>query len=659
MKAALAMDAELKDLASLRKHLNRLAIDPRWTGELMHYVILEALRVQPKPDSILLAEAFAIAKTDPNPVAWFSQCLTLCGLTEQNRQWLSKACESPRATSDDFLCLAVSESGKREQINEVMNRARKALAPQAYLTLCAAFTASLPSAGWKPEIKNADESFAFLRARVQFEMARNHSRDAVAALASFEKESNATANDRHWASRTRALIPSHGTPEDRKLAASLLFSLPTTTGTNEEKRTSAATLVSLHRYLEGDDRNRALSQAANLLVDSKTGRDPYLLFQIYRAMGDQASREKARLVLNELLKQSPNHVDYLVAGLDELVEARVFDAAETFANLLRTHHPNDYRSVSSVARYECERGRPDGALATIEAFVRNADKNPSERVSRVARAADLLDELLRKPKVAASPQARLLVNAAVGMYESLLPGRTEAMAAAAGLLASAKRTDEAFAFVNRHAGNLSALAKANAGLAILRAGESSEMTLKTARIWLDAAIADDPDATNVKLTEGEYFVLAGDPASAERAFQFVLDRDPQHMVALNNLAWILSPRADQSAKALALIEEAAKESGYTPELLDTRARIRIATKQTDLAEKDLLSALMQEKTPLRYFHLAMAKQSASPPQMEEARKAFQIAIDRGLVPSMVHTSDLTSYRSMLSGADIKQTSFSN
>ena len=70
--------------------------------------------------------------------------------------------------------------------------------------------------------------------------------------------------------------------------------------------------------------------------------------------------------------------------------------------------------------------------------------------------------------------------------------------------------------------------------------------------------------------------------------------------------------------------------------------------QTELAEKDLLAALTQEKTPLRYFHLAMAKQSATPPQQDEARKAFRIAVDRGLDAQMIHPADLAIYRSLLS-----------
>jgi tetratricopeptide (TPR) repeat protein len=251
--------------------------------------------------------------------------------------------------------------------------------------------------------------------------------------------------------------------------------------------------------------------------------------------------------------------------------------------------------------------------------------------------------------VKSTPHAAAIVNASVAKYASLLPGRIEALSAAAGLLAASGRTTEAFGFVEKYAGTTTSRAKAAAGVAILRSGDTSDLTVRTARTWLDAALADDPESTAVRLTEGEFFVLTGNAPAAERAYQSVLDRDPQNSVALNNLAWILSPRPDQAERALSLVEEAAKESGLTPELLDTRARIRIASKQPDLAERDLHAALTQEQTPLRYFHLAMAKRTASPPQLEEAKKAFRNALDRGLDSHMVHPADVSFYRTFVSG----------
>ena len=93
-----------------------------------------------------------------------------------------------------------------------------------------------------------------------------------------------------------------------------------------------------------------------------------------------------------------------------------------------------------------------------------------------------------------------------------------------------------------------------------------------------------------------------------------------------------------------MIDRAVAEIGVTGELLDTRARVRIAAKQFELAEKDLTEALTQEKTGLRMFHLALAKQAQTPPKKADAATAFRQAKERGLEAKGVHPADLPQFR---------------
>jgi Tfp pilus assembly protein PilF len=647
IRAALRFYAETGNGDATKSLLNRLTVDPRWNGEPMQRVVLAAMTPQAGTAMIPLLDA--LYRFEPNRLTWLGECSRRAGKTEEAKQFFRLACDRPTANADDFLRALACFENDPPAISQFMAMAEKRFPKPTYLSIVAAFTASASGKLWTPTLAR-DDQFALLRARVQFENSRNNPAAAIAVLATVENDSSLMPDDRLWASRTRAiLLAARGTPEDRRTAATILLKQSPDMGTAEEKRSAAATLVALHRHLDGEDRARVLAKAAELLTGSNAVRDPYLLFQIHRAAGDPASRDKARTLLAELLKTDPNNVEYLVAGLDERVEAAAYEAAEPFAVTLRAHHPTDYRAVASLARYECAAGRPERVVPLVETYARAADKNPTELLSRTSRAADLLDELSRRPNVKSTPHAAAIVNASVAKYASLLPGRIEALSAAAGLLAASGRTTEAFGFVEKYAGTTTSRAKAAAGVAILRSGDTSDLTVRTARTWLDAALADDPESTAVRLTEGEFFVLTGNAPAAERAYQSVLDRDPQNSVALNNLAWILSPRPDQAERALSLVEEAVKESGLTPELLDTRARIRIASKQPDLAERDLHAALTQEQTPLRYFHLAMAKRTASPPQLEEAKKAFRNALDRGLDSHMVHPADVSFYRTFVSG----------
>ena len=222
-----------------------------------------------------------------------------------------------------------------------------------------------------------------------------------------------------------------------------------------------------------------------------------------------------------------------------------------------------------------------------------------------------------------------MVRSAVKRYEDLATARPEAVIAAAGLLAADDRHADAFALIEKHARQMPPRMRAAAGLTALRAGGASERQFAQVRSWLDAALAEDPGSPSLKLNEGEFFALQQKYDLAEKAYQSVLDKDPRNVVALNNLAWVLAPRPDRAEEALKLVDRAVAEVGLTGELLDTRARVRIAAKQFALAEKDLLEALSQEKTALRLFHMAMAKEGRSPAQKDEARDAFRKARERG------------------------------
>ena len=103
----------------------------------------------------------------------------------------------------------------------------------------------------------------------------------------------------------------------------------------------------------------------------------------------------------------------------------------------------------------------------------------------------------------------------------------------------------------------------------------------------------------------------------------------------------------KAVRAAELLELAVKEIGLTGELLDTRARIKIAARQFDAAERDLLQALSQEKTPLRMFHLALAMQSQTPARRAEAAETFKKAKAKGLKEQSVHPADIALYRTLM------------
>jgi Tfp pilus assembly protein PilF len=306
----------------------------------------------------------------------------------------------------------------------------------------------------------------------------------------------------------------------------------------------------------------------------------------------------------------------------------------------------EFRAVAAVARYECSAKRPAAAFDRVKAYIRAADATGTDLTAKLVRAAELLDELSRRPGVARTPLGREMADFAVTKYKSVLAGRAEAVVAVAGLLAADGRVDEAFAEVEKTGRTLTARTKTAAGLAALRAGGGSDAQFALTKQWLDAGRGEEPDSIALRLSEAEFYALRHDYTAAANAYEDVLRLDPRNVVALNNLAWILSPRPEDSDKALDLISRAIRETGVTAELLDTRARVRIAAKQFRPAEDDLREALKHGKTPLRLFHYALAQQGQTPPKKDEAQRAFREATERGLEPKAVHPDDLPMFRAL-------------
>jgi len=623
----------------------RLARDHRWAGEPFRRAIRGAMRNQ---RAEVVAKVLAVTRQyvepEPGGLGWLGDTYLAAGLKVDALACFEKATTLKTTGPDDWLRLAL-RVGSPDDAAKVMATARTKMEKPVFFALAASFA---ESNDWTPSFSAEGDKKLFAQARLSLKLSRFERSQAITLLEGFLKESPKPA-EAAWAKRNLAmLLAVRGGKADRAKAMELLVSDNDPAGeTADEKRSTAAVLTALSRHLDGADRKTVLDRATKVLqqlvADTRSPRDAFLLAQVFRASGNRTASTQ---VLNDLLKADQTNLDYHVMALEELTELGNFDRAKPFAERLLALYPADIRAVTAAARYECKAGRPEKAFALAEGYTRTADANAGDLPSKSARAAELLDELARLPNVRRTPFGTQMTNSAVRRYEDLIPTRPEACVAAAGALASDGRVAEAFALIEKHGKPLPHRLRAAAGLAALRAGNASDRQFTIVREWLDAALTEEPASLALRLNEGEFFALMQDYPASEKTYLTVLERDPRNVVALNNLAWILAPRPESSARALELVDRAVAEVGLTGELLDTRARVRIAAKQFDLAERDLVEALSQEKTPLRMFHLALAKDGQSPPRRDEARDAFRKAKDRGLDAKAVHPADLPAYRAL-------------
>ncbi len=125
----------------------------------------------------------------------------------------------------------------------------------------------------------------------------------------------------------------------------------------------------------------------------------------------------------------------------------------------------------------------------------------------------------------------------------------------------------------------------------------------------------------------------------------MLKVNPQSVVALNNLAWLLSRRRADCEEAALLIERAIDLYGPRPDLLDTRGMIRFQAGKPDLAVIDLSSVTAEAPSAGRFLHLARAQAAFG--QRQAARQSMARARSAGLDLKLLHPIEREACRTFI------------
>jgi len=179
--------------------------------------------------------------------------------------------------------------------------------------------------------------------------------------------------------------------------------------------------------------------------------------------------------------------------------------------------------------------------------------------------------------------------------------------------------------------------------AVSQAGKLTRWQQQTARIEeaLRQSIRIDDDNLVLRLQLADLMDLLGRTDQVEAVCRFILQKDADNLVALNNLAWLLAGKESKEQEALALIQRAIQRHGMRPELLDTRAVVRLSLGQPREAVQDLEKVVREAPTPARYFHLSRAHHLAK--NAPQALAALQRANEMGLDVQALHPADQEAY----------------
>ncbi len=157
---------------------------------------------------------------------------------------------------------------------------------------------------------------------------------------------------------------------------------------------------------------------------------------------------------------------------------------------------------------------------------------------------------------------------------------------------------------------------------LLQAGQSTEAAAVADR-WLK----DHPVDVGMRIHLAQTHLERGEDKQAIAHYRAVLARQPDHLVALNNLAWLLNKAGD--AQALAFAERAHKLRPEEPTLLDTLGWIHVTQGRISQGRELLAKAVAKAPgEPSIRYHYAVALAKGG--EGARARQEVQRALDAGV-----------------------------
>ncbi len=157
------------------------------------------------------------------------------------------------------------------------------------------------------------------------------------------------------------------------------------------------------------------------------------------------------------------------------------------------------------------------------------------------------------------------------------------------------------------------------GSALRRSGDT-DGAKRVLELWLE----EHPGDVGVRLAAGDLYLLQEREQQAISAYREVLERAPESVQALNNLAWLL--RTDEPEEALEFAERAVELQPENPAIIDTLGMVLLEQGRVDEALERFRTALDRapDAPDLRY-HLARGLAAAGRPA--EAREQVRRALD--------------------------------
>lgn len=571
--------------------------------------------------------------------AWLGRLFARMGLSEKSDAVIRRAASANSMSQDGWSALLAERIAGRDpaRLEAALADLRQALPPiEANLLIGRAmesarrfgdarqaYEAALALKPDDPRCLRALAALGLLSGR------QNDARTALEALVKLPDDSS--PNDIRWARRNLALqLAITPSLAQFRQALELIDRNQVADGwLADDVRSRALILATQKNRPLGEGPRTCRQEAIHLLETlqarnaSRTADDLLVLCKLYRAENDETKTNQA---LERMRTEYAGHYGCVAFQAREAMRRLDLPAAEAHVAALQRLSPGLFETLAIESQLRSLAGQSERARQILVDFV--AAGPPQERRSRGLLAAAYLTEILPSfPAATHGEAAKALRKLAIELLAEYRGDDAEALQRLVVLLAQDGRTPAAIDLLQRARTQFPADVIVAAQLQALRNGQPTQQQIQAAGAYLHDELTRQPGSTGLRISLADWQQYTGQIAPAVATYRDVLQREPNNVAALNNLAWTLAAQQDRSAEALTLIQRAIDLVGPMDELLDTRARIQFVAGNKDAGLRDLAEAILEAPTASRLLDLAAMHRKAG--QAELAERAEQRARQYG------------------------------
>ncbi len=323
----------------------------------------------------------------------------------------------------------------------------------------------------------------------------------------------------------------------------------------DSKNVPALLQVAQIAQRQGDDRavRASLNQAITAQPGNMTPR-----FALITYLNTQGKFPEALTSVNEMLRQQPNNTDALaLQGRIQLAQKQNKEAVTTYRRLvsLMPTAPGPQVLLGNALSISGDRAGASRALDTAGKLAPNSVE---------IKGAQINFQFNQKNNDAALALAR--------SYQSANPGSAADMLLAT-TLDRVSRPDEAIAVLDK-----SLSQRPNVGTLMQLSRRLQLSNPARAESLLSEWLAKNPADIGVRLDYANLLMARPNNPQAIAQFQAILKQDPNNVVALNNLGWLL--QTSDPKRALSLLTLAQKIAPNSPDVIDTLGWVKLQQKDS-------------------------------------------------------------------------------